>query len=73
MEPRNPAINRNRVKSRVGKLGFKEIILLWVLVWVRLKSLVARTGRTIYQIKHGLLSNYLIEQLKRPQIPMFIV
>jgi hypothetical protein len=29
-----------------------------LLVWVRLKSLAARTGRTIYQIKHGLLSNY---------------
>jgi len=44
-----------------------------LLVWVRLKSLAAQTGRTIYQIKHGLLSNYLIEQLKRPQIPMSIV
>ena len=25
---RNQTINRNRVKSRVGKLGFKEIMLL---------------------------------------------
>ncbi|MBG1257820.1 hypothetical protein F8S20_00915 [Nostoc sp. BAE] len=26
----------------------------------------------IYQIKHGLLSNYSVQQLKRPNIPMFI-
>ncbi|MBC6433167.1 hypothetical protein FM036_21600 [Nostoc sp. HG1] len=25
----------------------------------------------IYQIKHGLLSNYSVQQLKRPNIPMF--
>ncbi|MEG4303239.1 hypothetical protein [Microcoleus sp. D3_18a_C4] len=24
------------------------------------------TGKTVYQIKHGLLSNYLIQQQKRP-------
>jgi hypothetical protein len=44
-----------------------------ILVWTRLKSLAYKTGQTIYQIKHGLLSNYLIEQLKRPDVPMFII
>ena len=44
-----------------------------ILVWARLKSLAYKTGQTIYQIKHGLLSNYLIKQLKRPDVPMFIV
>ncbi|PLZ28775.1 transposase, partial [Fischerella thermalis] len=36
-----------------------------MLVWVRLKNLAYQTGNTIYQIKHNLLSNYLIQQLKR--------
>ncbi|PSB22916.1 transposase [filamentous cyanobacterium CCP1] len=41
-----------------------------LLVWTRLKSIAYQTGRTIYQVKHGMLSDYLIEQLKHPSIPM---
>lgn len=44
-----------------------------MLVWVRLKNLAYQTGTTVYQIKHNLLSNYLIQQLKRPSIPMCLV
>ncbi len=44
-----------------------------LLVWVRLKSLAYKNGQTIYQIKHKLLSNYLIEQLKRPDVSMLLV
>jgi hypothetical protein len=44
-----------------------------MLVWLRLKSLAYKTYQTIYQLKHGLLSNYLIEQLKRPALPMSLV
>jgi hypothetical protein len=44
-----------------------------ILVWLRLKTLAYKTAQTAYQIKHSLLSNYLIEQLKRPDIPLFIV
>jgi Transposase DDE domain len=44
-----------------------------MLVWVRLKNLAYRTGQTIYEIKHKLLSNYLIEQLKRPSVSMCLV
>ena len=40
------------------------------LVWVRLKELATETGRTIYQLKHGLLSDYLIQQLKNPSLKM---
>ncbi len=40
------------------------------LVWVRLKELATETGRTIYQLKHGLLSDYLIQQLKKPSLKM---
>jgi hypothetical protein len=44
-----------------------------LLVWVRLKSLAEKTCQTVYQIKHRLLSNYLIEQLKRPEVPMLLL
>lgn len=44
-----------------------------MLVWMRLKNLAYITGQTAYQIKHNLLSNYLIQQLKRPSIPMCLV
>ena len=40
------------------------------LVWVRLKELAAHTGRTVYQLKHGLLDDYLIQQLKNPSLTM---
>lgn len=41
-----------------------------LLVWVRFKELAARTGRTMYQLKHGLLDEYLIQQLKNPSLRM---
>ncbi len=42
------------------------------LVWVRLKALAAHTGRTVYQLKHGLLDDYLIQQLKSPSLKMVL-
>jgi hypothetical protein len=41
-----------------------------VLVWVRLKELATQTGRTIEQLKHGLLDDYLVQQLKKPSLKM---
>jgi hypothetical protein len=41
-----------------------------LLVWVRFKELAARTGRTMYQLKHGLLDDYLIQQLRNPSLRM---
>ncbi len=41
-----------------------------LLVWSRLKMLAYQTGKTVYQIKHGMLSDYLIEQLKHPSVQM---
>jgi hypothetical protein len=41
-----------------------------LLVWSRLKSLAYQTRRTVYQIKHEMLSDYLIEQLKHPSVQM---
>jgi hypothetical protein len=40
------------------------------LVWVRLKELATQTGRTIYQLKHGLLDDSLVQQLKKPSLKM---
>jgi hypothetical protein len=41
-----------------------------LLVWLRLKELAYKTGRTVYQIKYGQLSEYLIQQLKSPLVQM---
>ncbi len=41
-----------------------------MLVWCRFKELAYETGRTVYQIKFGQLSDYLIEQLKSPSVKM---
>ncbi len=41
-----------------------------MLVWLRLKYLAYQHGRTVYDIKRGLLSDYLIQQLKSPSIVM---
>ena len=41
-----------------------------LLVWTRLKHLAYTSEQTIYQLKRGLLSDYLIQQLKNPSIPM---
>lgn len=42
------------------------------LVWVRLKHLAIQTSRTVYQLKHGLLDDYLIQQLKNPSLKMVL-
>jgi hypothetical protein len=41
-----------------------------LLVWSRLKMIAYQTHQTVYRIKHRLLSNYLIQQLKYPSIVM---
>ena len=41
-----------------------------LLVWNRLKMIAYQTGKTVYQIKHDMFSNYLIEQLKYPSVQM---
>jgi hypothetical protein len=41
-----------------------------MLVWVRLKQVAYETGQTIYQVKHGLLSDYLRQQLRSPAVRM---
>jgi hypothetical protein len=43
-----------------------------ILVWIRLKQVAQETQRTIYQVKHDLLSDYLRQQLKSPTIQMML-
>jgi hypothetical protein len=43
-----------------------------LLVWVRLKDLATATGRTGYQLKHGLLDDYLTQQLRNPSLKMVL-
>lgn len=43
-----------------------------LLVWVRLKQRAYQTGRTVYHLKHGLLDDYLIQQLKNPSLQMLL-
>lgn len=41
-----------------------------LLVWVRLKSVASQVGTTVYALKQDLLSDYMVEQLRNPSIPM---
>lgn len=43
-----------------------------ILVWVRLKQVAQETKQTVYQVKHGLLSDYMRQQLKSPAISMVL-
>ncbi|WP_201556423.1 transposase, partial [Psychrobacter sp. 72-O-c] len=39
-----------------------------ILVWVCLTRIAKQTKKTVYQLKHGLLDNYLCEQLRSPEL-----
>lgn len=41
-----------------------------ILVWVRLKQIAQQTAATIYQLKQGLLDDYMRSQLRSPAIKM---
>jgi hypothetical protein len=41
-----------------------------ILVWVRLKQVAQETAYTLYQLKQGLLDDYMRSQLRSPAIPM---
>jgi hypothetical protein len=56
-------------QCRVGRIQRNHIACA-MLVWCRFKELAYETGRTVYQIKFGQLSDYLIGQLKSPSVKM---
>ena len=41
-----------------------------ILVWIRLADIARQTKRTLYQVKHGLLDDFLCQQLKNPSMKM---
>jgi hypothetical protein len=41
-----------------------------VLVWIRMTDVARKTNQTIYKIKHGLLANYLRQELRNPTVRM---
>ena len=56
-------------QCRKGRIQRNHIACA-MLVWLRLKEKAYQTGQTVYQLKHRLLSDYLIQQLKRPSLDM---
>lgn len=58
-------------QCRKARIQRNHIACAW-LVWSRLKALAYQIGKTVYQLKHGLLSDYLISQLKHPSIHMVL-
>jgi hypothetical protein len=58
-------------QCRVGRIQRNHIACA-LLVWSRLKHLAYQGRRTIYQIKHGLLHDYLVQQLKNPTVQMVL-
>lgn len=43
-----------------------------LLVWLRLKEIALANSSTIYQLKNGLLQDYLIQQLENPSLKMIL-
>ncbi|MCA1837386.1 MAG: transposase [Actinobacteria bacterium] len=60
-----------RCQCRTGRIQRNHIACA-MLVWSRLKHLAYQSGRTVYQIKHGLLHDYLVQQLKNPSVQMVL-
>ena len=58
-----------RCQCRLARIQRNHIACA-MLVWCRFKELAYQTGRTVYQIKFGQLSDYLIQQLKSPSVKM---
>jgi hypothetical protein len=56
-----------RCQCRSGRIQRNHIGCA-ILVWVRLKEIATEVGKSIYRVKFGQLSDYLIQQLKSPSI-----
>ncbi|MBV9470038.1 MAG: hypothetical protein JO316_08805 [Abitibacteriaceae bacterium] len=56
-------------QRRKGRIQRNHIACA-LLVWTCLKHLAYHSGQTSYQLKRGLLSDYLIQQLNNPSLRM---
>jgi hypothetical protein len=59
----------DQCECRKGRIQRNPIASAF-LVWIKLKQIAYQTSQTVYQLKEGLLKNYLIDQLKNPFIHM---
>ncbi len=61
-------------EANVANKEFNEShIACALLFWCRFKELRYETEKTVYQIKFGQLSDYLIKQLKNPSVKIKFV
>jgi Transposase DDE domain len=60
-----------RCQCRTARIQRNHIACAF-LVWVRLKAVAMQTCRTVYQLKQGLLDDYLVQQLQNPSIKMVL-
>ena len=44
-----------------------------ILVWVQLNKYAQETSKTIYQLKEGLLSNYMRQEMEKPMLEMVLI
>ena len=56
-----------KCQCRLARIARNHISAAF-LVWVRLMRKAYETSQTLYQVKHGMLSEYLRQQLKSPMI-----
>jgi len=59
----------DQCECRKGRIQRNHVASAF-LVWIKLKQIAYQTSQTVYQLKEGLLKNYLIEQLRNPHIHM---
>jgi len=63
-------IEKNQCRKARIQRNQRNHIACAMLVWICLADLARKTRQTIYRIKHGLLDEYLRQQLKNPSVKM---
>ena len=56
-----------KCQCRIGRIQRNHIACA-IMVWNCLKKVANATASTVYQVKSGLLRNYLIQELKSPAV-----
>jgi hypothetical protein len=56
-----------KCQCRIGRIQRNHIACA-MLVWVRMKHVANAMGKTIYRVKHDLMRDYLVQQLRSPAV-----
>ena len=67
---RGKSRGRDAPPTMTLQILMSDLLSELVLVWIRLNEVAYETKRTLYQVKHGLLDEYLRKQLESPTICM---